>query len=168
MISSAQFRDALRHFPAGVTIVTSRVGELVHGMTVSAFTSVSTAPPLIAIVIDQAHTISPMLSGEGACFAVNILAEEQAALSNRFAFLKDEDRFQAGQWTRAVTGAPVLADAVAWLDCEVRSHHPAGTHTIFVGDVMASSVARPEAAPLVYWNRDYRRVVPFELGEGTE
>jgi flavin reductase (DIM6/NTAB) family NADH-FMN oxidoreductase RutF len=54
------------------------------------------------------------------------------------------------------TGAPVLADALAWLDCTIHSRHVAGTHTLYIGRVEASSTPRGEARPLVYWNRDYR------------
>lgn len=163
-IPSEAFRDALRLFPAGVTLVTTRTADgRVHGMTVSAFASVSPKPPLIVVSIDHEHTMHALLqeglgSGDGAAFAVNILAEDQQQLSNRFAFIKDEDRFDEGEWTSARTGAPVLADALAWLDCRVHSHHQAGTHTLYVGEVAASKVARGDERPLVYWNRGYRHL----------
>lgn len=154
-ITSDQFREALRHFPAGVTIVTIKAGEEIHGLTVSAFASVSPEPPLIAIIIDQRHHAHDLLGQEGTVFAVNILRQDQTELSNRFAW-HNEDRFGAGDWTTAVTGAPVLADALAWLDCTIHSRTAAGTHTIFVGHVQASAVPTPDTPPLLYWNRDYR------------
>lgn len=157
-ISSEDYRNALRHFPAGVTIVTMRSGEKVHGLTVSAFASVSPEPPLVAVIIDRRHSGYSMLEEEGAVFAVNILAQDQMELSNRFAWVKDQDRFALGQWTTAATGAPVLADALAWLDCTIWGRHPAGTHTIYLGEVQASSQPRPGEEPLVYWNRGYRRL----------
>jgi flavin reductase (DIM6/NTAB) family NADH-FMN oxidoreductase RutF len=161
-VRSEAFRDALRHFPAGVTVVTVRAGEQVHGLTVSAFCSVSPDPPLVAVVIDQRHTAYPLLQQEGAVFAVNILHQDQVELSNRFAWLKDEDRFLAGDWRPAVTGAPVLADAVAWIDCTVRERYPAGTHAVYIGEVVASTVPRPDQPPLVYWNRGYRKLLLHE------
>lgn len=154
-ITSDAFRDALRHFPAGVTIVTIKSGEEVHGLTVSAFASVSPEPPLIMVCIDHRHHAHDLLQAEGATFAVNILREDQQELSNRFAYLKDEDRFAVGRWTVAATGAPVLEDALVWLDCTVFCHKRAGTHTIYVGEIQASSVSHPDEAPLVYWNRAY-------------
>jgi flavin reductase (DIM6/NTAB) family NADH-FMN oxidoreductase RutF len=154
-ISSEAFRDALRHFPAGVTIVTIKSGLEVHGLTVSAFASISPEPPLILVCIDHRHHAHDLFKEPGATFAVNILREDEQELSNRFAYVKDEDRFAAGQWTVAVTGAPVLEDALAWLDCTVFSHQRAGTHTIYVGEVQASSVPHAEEHPLVYWNRAY-------------
>jgi flavin reductase (DIM6/NTAB) family NADH-FMN oxidoreductase RutF len=157
-IDSEAYRDALRHFPAGVTVVTVRVGERIHGLTVSAFCSISPEPPLVAVVIDQRHTAYPLLECEDAVFAVSILAEEQYSFSDRFAWVKDEDRFDEGDWIEAATGAPILTDALAWLDCTVHARHPAGTHTIYVGEVQASAVVRPDEEPLVYWNRGYRKL----------
>ncbi|MGD8599345.1 MAG: flavin reductase family protein [Anaerolineae bacterium] len=157
-ISSEDFRDALRHFPAGVTVVTIKSDDQIHGLTVSAFASVSPDPPLIAVIIDQRHTAHALLEREGAVFAVNILRQDQIELSNRFAWVKDRDRFLEGAWTKAVTGAPVLVDALSWLDCSVYSRHPAGTHTIYVGKVEASRVPEPGEPPLIYWNRGYRQL----------
>ena len=155
-VSSEEFRDVLRHFPAGVTIVTIKSGDEIHGLTVSAFASISPEPPLIMIAIDHRHSAFELLEAEDAVFAVNILHEDQMELSNRFAWLKDEDRFDAGDWREAVTGAPVLADALAWLDCTIHGSYVAGTHTIYVGKVQACGIPRPNQPPLVYWNRGYR------------
>lgn len=159
------FKDALRHFASGVTIVTLRAGDRMHGLTVSAFASVSAEPPLIAVVINQGHQAHSLLAEEGASFAVNILGRDQEELSNRFAWLKDGDRFAAGDWQTAATGAPILADALVWLDCTIHSRVAAGTHTIFIGRVRAAGVPRPDEAPLVYWNRDYRQICGTDGGE---
>jgi flavin reductase (DIM6/NTAB) family NADH-FMN oxidoreductase RutF len=157
-VTSEDFRDTLRLFPAGVTIVTIRAGEERHGLTVSAFASVSPEPPLIAVIIDRRHKAHEMLERPGATFAVNILGEDQIELSNRFAWVKDEDRFAEGDWGTAVTGAPVLRDALAWLDCTQHSKAAAGTHTLYIGEVQATAQPRGTADPLVYWNRGYRRL----------
>lgn len=154
------FRDALRHFPAGVTLVTIRSGERVHGLTVSAFASVSPDPPLVAVMIDHAHYAHQLLEAPDAVFAVNVLGEDQAELSDRFAWGPDGERFGRGRWTSAATGAPLLEDALAWLDCRIHSRHAAGTHTLYIGEVVASGVPRPGESPLVYWNRAYRRLAP--------
>lgn len=158
MISSEEFRLALRHFPAGVTIVTIRAGERVHGLTVSAFASVSADPPMIMVIIENRHHAYTLLEETDAVFAVNILGEDQSELSNRFAWTKDEDRFAMGNWSQAETGAPILVDALAWLDCRIHARYPAGSHTIYVGTVEASNVPLAEAPPLIYWNRGYRKL----------
>lgn len=166
MISPDDFKNALRHFPAGVTIVTIRSGEQVHGLTVSAFASVSASPPMVMVIIEQRHHAHALLEEEGAVYAVNILGEEQSELSNRFAWTK-EDRFAEGNWTTAATGAPILEDALAWLDCRIHARYPAGSHTIYVGEVQASNVPVPEAPPLIYWNRGYRKITVENEGEKT-
>jgi flavin reductase (DIM6/NTAB) family NADH-FMN oxidoreductase RutF len=157
-IQPDDFRNALRHFPSGVTIVTIRSGERVHGLTVSEFASVSAEPPLILIMINGNHQAHSLLEEEDAVFAVNILGQDQAELSNRFAWVKDQDRFAEGAWGQATTGAPILENALAWLDCTILSRTQAGTHTIYVGEVKAVGVPRPDQDPLVYWNRDYRHL----------
>jgi flavin reductase (DIM6/NTAB) family NADH-FMN oxidoreductase RutF len=141
-----------------VTVVTIKSGEQCHGLTVSAFASVSPDPPLIAVIIDHRHRAYALLEREGAVFAVNILRQSQIRLSDRFAWVENEDRFLEGSWTTAVTGAPLLTDALAWLDCTIVGRHTAGTHTIYVGEVQASGVPQPDEAPLVYWNRGYRQL----------
>jgi flavin reductase (DIM6/NTAB) family NADH-FMN oxidoreductase RutF len=160
--TSDQYRDVLRHFASGVTIVTILADGERHGLTVSAFASISPDPPLILVAIDHRHTADGLLQKPGAVFAVNLLAHDQSALSNRFAWLKDGDRFAEGSWTTATTGAPVLADALAWLDCTVQSLHDAGTHTLCIGAVQAAGVPRPDTLPLVYWNRGYRQLLEEE------
>ena len=157
-ISTSDFRDALRFYAGGVCLVTSEQDGVRRGMTVSAFVSVSASPPLVAVVIDQAHTINALLAQDAACFAVSMLSEGQRQLADRFAFVKDEDRFLEGCWQAAETGAPVLADALAWLDCRVAGRTVAGSHTIFLGSVVASRVLATEQRPLLYWNRDYRSI----------
>lgn len=157
-ITSEQFREALRHFPAGVTIVTIKAPSQTkpHGLTVSAFASISPEPPLVMVAIDHRASGRELLEEEGAVFAVNILAQEMSELSNRFAWIKDEDRFAMGNWGTAVTGAPVLQDALAWLDCTIHNRYEAGTHTIYIGQVVASGCPRSGDPPLIYWNRGYR------------
>lgn len=157
-ISAQEYRDVLRHFPGGVTLVTTRAGERIHGMTVSAFASVSAEPPRVLVVIDRNHSMSPLLLAEGAIFAVNFLAEGQDELSQHFATAPEDQRFARGAWSRASTGAPVLDEGLAWLDCRVIERLESGSHTIFIGAVEASRINRPDQTPLIYWNRGYRRI----------
>jgi len=159
-IGSEEYRDALRHFPSGVTIVTIHTphSDQPHGLTVSAFASVSPKPPLIMVAIDHRSRAHELLEQEGAVFAVNILGQDQVDLSNRFAWVRDEDRFTDGEWNTAFTGAPILKNALAWLDCTVYARYSAGTHSIYIGEVQASNVPRTDEPPLLYWNRGYRHL----------
>jgi len=157
-VDADAFRDALRFFPSGVTVVTIRSAGRIHGLTVSAFASISPDPPLVGVFIDHRHGAHAMLQKPGARFAVSFLAEEQRSLSERFAWSPDDERFDEGRWLDEGVDAPVLADALAWLRCSIDSTHVAGTHTLYVGRVESIGRPRPGERPLVYWNRTYRRL----------
>jgi flavin reductase (DIM6/NTAB) family NADH-FMN oxidoreductase RutF len=156
-VEPTAFREALSQWASGVAIVTSRVGDRVHGMTVSAFCSVSLEPPLVLVCADKASDTQALIA-EAGIFAVNILATGQDALSNRFASKKDEHRRFEGLAThRGVTGAPLLDECVISLDCEVEASHEAGDHVIYVGRVEALSEAAKDE-PLLYHRHRYRSV----------
>lgn len=156
--SPEAFKATLRQLAASVSVVTVRVGDRRHGLTVSAFSPISLEPPLVAVMIDSNHTAHGLLETEGAVLAVNVLNDTQRELSERFAWLKDGDRFAVGDWTTEVTGAPILADACAWLDCTIHDRARAGTHTIFICRVRASRVPDSDALPLVYQDGGYRQL----------
>jgi flavin reductase (DIM6/NTAB) family NADH-FMN oxidoreductase RutF len=157
-VSSERFRQALGHWASGVAIVTSRAGDRVHGMTVSAFSSVSLDPPLVLVCAEKTSETYAVIA-EAGFFAVNILSSEQRDLSNRFASKKDEHRRFVGLETReAVTGAPLLHGCLAHLDCQVVATHDAGDHVIYVGSVEAAEQAEEDAArePLLHFQSAYR------------
>ena len=148
------FKKALRGWASGVTVVTSRAGDKVHGMTVSAFSSVSADPPLVLVCANRASTTHGIIE-EGGVFAVNILAEHQQEVSNVFASSKYEDsRLERVGWTEGATGAPIIDEALASLECRVRSAHHEGSHTIYIGHV--ESVHASDADPLLYYKGGYR------------
>lgn len=151
-----QFRDALARWASGVTIVTAADGERIHGMTVSAFSSVSLDPPLVLICADKSSNTLGVIEA-GRCFAVNVLRAGQEALSNRFASKKDEHRrFEDVEWSTGATGAPLLAGVLATLDCRVVAAHDSGDHVIYVGGVESAEVG--EGTPLVYYQAGYHTV----------
>ena len=154
-IQSDAFRETLSQYASGVTIITVKAGDEIHGLTASAFASVSADPPLIAIFVNHKGHAHELFERSDAVFAVNFLREHHESLSNRFAFSKEE-KFAEGDWTTATTGAPILADALAWLDCTVYSRVSMGSHSIYVGEIQATEVLHPGETPLIYWNRDYR------------
>jgi flavin reductase (DIM6/NTAB) family NADH-FMN oxidoreductase RutF len=150
-----ELKQVLSHWASGVAIVTSRAGERVHGMTVSAFSSVSLDPPLVLVCADKTSKTHPVIAA-GRVFAVNILSRDQVGLSERFAAKKDEDRrFEGVPWESGKTGAPLLPGSLAILECRVVAAHEAGTHVIYVGRV---EDLRPPGGgePLVYYARAYR------------
>jgi len=151
----AIFRSVLGRFASGVTVLTTRDedgGD--HGMTASAFCSVSLEPPLVLACIDRAATLWPMLHDVGRRFGISILAEEQEALSRRFA--GDDERFAGVGFARGPAGSALLDDAVAHLECTVYAVHDAGDHAIVVGHVDHVGV-RADGAPLLYYRSGYGR-----------
>ena len=155
-VTPDEFRDALGRWASGVTIVTSRSGERVHGMTVSAFSSVSLDPPLVLVCADKSSDTCTLIAESGV-FAVNILAHGQDALSQRFAAQVDEARrFEGIAVESAVTGAPLLR-GLASLDCTLVAAHDAGDHVIYIGRVEALRHS-PDAQPLLYYRGAYRKL----------
>lgn len=157
-IAADLYKHVMRHFPSGVTVVTLRAGEEIHGLTVSAFCSVSLEPPLVLVCIGT-DLYSHAMMERGKCFAVNFLSQDDADLSDRFAGRIPEitDRFAGLSYFTAITGAPILERCVAYLDCTVYAAYPGGDHTIYVGLVEAAGIQR-QAPPLVYYQGNYRRL----------
>ena len=115
-IDADEFRVAMSLWPSGVTIVTSRVGEQIHGMTVSDFSGVSLEPPL-AVVCAAKSSVTTGLIEEARCFGVNVLRLDQDALANKFASKKYEFKlFEVVEIFEAKTGAPLLREADVNLD----------------------------------------------------
>ena len=149
----AELKDAYARWATGVTIVTARAGDRIHGMTVSAFTEVSLEPPLVLVCIDRRASTQPIIA-EGGCFAVNILARDQEPLAQRFASDGAEDcRFAGLHCEAGVTGAPLLVGSVASLDCRLETTHEAGDHTIYVGEVVGLQLS--DGDPLLFYDRAY-------------
>lgn len=153
------FKSVLRRWASGVTIVTTRAGERVFGMTASAFSSVSLDPPLVLVCIEKkAHTLPWIV--ESGVFAVNVLADDQQELSTRFATEGNESvRFEGVACRSGPTGAPWLPDTLAVLDCRVTAAHDAGDHFIYVGTVEAAEFAA-EREPLLHYDARYRALAP--------
>ena len=154
-IGADEFRSALSRFPSGVTVVTTRDREGVfHGITVSSFASLSLEPPLILVCIEKT-TGSHYALQESEFFVVNVLAEGQENLSNRFAS-QISDRFDGVDFRLGLGDVPVLENVLATLECRLAYAHEGGDHTIFVGLVEKSEVKSEK--PLVYWHGDYRKL----------
>ncbi len=163
---TSTFKEAMSRFATGVTIVTTKDGETVHGLTASAFCSLSLEPPLVLVCVARTIRSHDMIARAGN-FAVNILNATQRPLGERFAGLIPdvEDRFEGLTYTSAVTGAPILPDVLAWVDCRVWAAYDGGDHTIFVGEVLAAGVNDPLQAPLLYFHRHWAELgLPGEEG----
>ncbi len=152
-VTASEFRSALRHFPAGVTVVTTRDQDgRPRGLTASAFTSVSLDPPLVLVCIDRQASAYPAFEAYG-WFAVNVLARHQESLSRQFASTVP-DKFAGVAYREGRARLPLLEDVVAALECRVVHRYAGGDHTIFVGQVEGVSIAG--GPPLVYFRGAYR------------
>ncbi|WP_330287211.1 flavin reductase family protein [Streptomyces sp. NBC_00576] len=135
-----RLREVMSRFATGVTVLTVG-GEHLHAMTANAFSSVSLDPPAVLCGIGHSAVMHDSLTDAGH-FAVNILGAHQEALARHFA---DKSRvlgaaqFEQVDWRAGEhTGAPLLDDSVAWLECELTEAHSFGDHTIFIGTVLAA------------------------------
>ncbi len=146
----------MRRFPTGVTILTVRDGDRIHGMTANSFTSVSLDPTLVLVCITKGSTTHKLVSRAGN-FAMNILSAQQEHLAKRFAKQAAQpiDPFADIAHHRAATGAPILDDCVAYLDSRVVAAHDAGDHTIFIGQVQAAGLANARTSPLFWLDGKY-------------
>ena len=148
-------RRIFGRFATGVTVVTTRRGEQLHGMTANAVTSLSLDPPLVLVAVDRRAAMHPALH-KGQCFALNILGEEHEHLSRRFAMSGPKDLSDLNL-TTSVTGAPILADAIGWVDCRITQVLPGGDHDIFVGEILAGEHTE-QGRPLLYFAGRYRKL----------
>jgi len=150
------FRDALGSFATGIAVVTACApdGEFV-GLTVNSFNSVSLEPPLVLWSLDLA---SPSLDAfrDASHYVVNILAADQAEVSQRFA-TRQPDKFGDLQLCVGQGGAPLLHGCCAWFECVNETRYPGGDHLIFLGRVERFS-RDPGRLPLLYHGGRYRHL----------
>jgi flavin reductase (DIM6/NTAB) family NADH-FMN oxidoreductase RutF len=151
-------RQAMRHWATGLAIFAAQHAEIKHGMTVSSFTSVTLDPPMVLASI-QKDARTYKLAEKSGCFAITILSEDQQYISERFAghTPDEEDRFAGLQTETLVTGAPFIVGGLAYFDCKIINRVDFASHTIFIGEILATK-DNNNAGPLIYYNRAYRRL----------
>lgn len=159
MIEPSEFRRVMGHFSTGVAVVTSRRPDhSLCGLTANAICSVSLRPTLVLVCVERvAHTHDCIL--EAGAFAINVLgAQSGERLARRFAAWEADDKFTDVRHRTHRTGAPVLEEALAWVDCTLTEALPAGDHSIFLGEVAAADAR--DGIPLAYYRGGYGRFVP--------
>jgi len=156
MIDESEFRRVIGHFATGVAVVTTcREDGSAAGLTVSAVASVSLDPTLVLVCVDRVSDTHAWMERAG-YFAANVLEEGRGeTLARRFSGGGAEEKFRGVAWHPERTGAPVLDDALAWLDCRIAAALPGGDHTIFVGEVLSADAR--EGTPLLYYRGGYGR-----------
>ena len=154
MVDENRFRDVMSRLVTGVALVTSRLDGSVHVLTVNAVNSVSLNPPLVLVCLDRSGNSHDPVIASGS-FAVSVLASDQEKMAHRFARGTHRERFAGIEFRDSSSGSPVLPDALAWLDCAIRAVHPAGDHSIVVGEVLGCGAG--EGDPLVFFRGEYGR-----------
>ncbi|MFE7129976.1 flavin reductase family protein [Streptomyces sp. NPDC057638] len=158
----ARFRQVLGHFATGVTVITTRDADGPAGFACQSFSALSLTPPLVVFLVGRASTTWPRIERTGV-FCVSVLGAGQEELCRSFA-VSGGDKFTGVPHRPApATGAPVLAGAVAWIDCRVQEVHEGGDHLIVVGRVEALAAAPdlPDPPdPLLFHRGRFRRLGP--------
>ena len=157
VVTVEEFRTAMRALPAGISVITTGTGEAASGIVVSSLTSISAEPPLVGFFINQSSSCYPVLLESGR-FVANVIGEEHSEVMT--SFLKrpqGQERFTVGNWREGYASLPVLADALASLECEIVFTQLIGTHRMVVGKIR--KVACGAASPVVHFNAVTHRVV---------
>jgi flavin reductase (DIM6/NTAB) family NADH-FMN oxidoreductase RutF len=155
-LDAAQFRRTMGQLVTGVSVVAVRTADGGLGMTASSVASLSLEPPLLLVCVGREAAIhDPILAADR--FGVSVLAAQQDRLARRFAD-RERQRLTAGELVLSPGGAPVLAEALARIECQHRSHFSAGDHSIVIGLLGWSETG--EGWPLCYFQSQYA-----ELGE---
>jgi flavin reductase (DIM6/NTAB) family NADH-FMN oxidoreductase RutF len=152
-IERNELRRVMGHFATGVTVITtiSKNGTP-YGLTANAFTSVSLDPPLLLISVDKKAESYPYFE-ESKVFTVNILSEEQEALSRKFA-ASGGDKFQGVAYHVGANGVPILDGVLTYLECKLYASYEGGDHTLFLGEIEQAETK--EVRPLLFYRGGYR------------
>jgi flavin reductase (DIM6/NTAB) family NADH-FMN oxidoreductase RutF len=158
-VSQSEFRKAMASFATGVTVITVDHEGEVHGMTANAFASVSLDPMLVLVCVDHKARTHTHLHARKR-FGVNVLAEDQRAVSEYYADPNPDHRYAEreakARFDRTQHGTPVLHGALAYLECRLHTAQDAGDHTIFIAEV--EDVVVRAGDPLLYFRSEYRKI----------
>ena len=157
-IDESEFRRILGHWATGVAVATATAPDgRPCGLTANAFCSVSLEPPLILVCVEHDADSHDCIRAAGT-FAINILNDQNERLARHFAGDNHDEKFAGVAWRVGAAGAPILDDALAWVECRLHAEHPGGDHTIFVGAVTGGDAG--DGAPLVYYRGGYGGMKP--------
>lgn len=154
--SESAFREAMRHLPAGVCVISVGEGAERTGLTATSVSSLSVDPPTMLVSVNRASSSYEALTRHRA-FGVNVLAAGHHAVANAFAGhagARGAERYAAGRWLTLTSGVCVLSDAVAAFDCEVEERIERHSHAIVIGRVRGLLIPGGPSA-LVYWRGEF-------------
>ncbi len=162
-IEPARFREALGHYASGITVISTHIDGEPIGFTCQSFYSVSMNPPLVSFSIKSSSYSYPKIRKAGR-FTVNILSDEQVAISNQFA-KASTDKWRGIDWEASPLGNPIIANSLYWIDCQIHAELIAGDHVIVIGEVKALPLKENTyAQPLLYFKGQYGNLAAFPAG----
>ncbi len=145
-------RRVLWSMPSGLYVIGSRAGDRRNGMTLNWATQVSFDPKLILVSIERG-AVTHDLMVEGGVFSLNLVDREDRAIVRKFTKPVEVDlearTLNGFPFHDGRSGAPILDQAVAYVDCEIRDRHEVGGHTMFVGEVVDAGFQKPEDTPVL-------------------
>src|SRR5215469_4217652 len=150
-----EFRRAMGCFATGVTIITVDYDGQVQGMTANAFASVSLDPMLVLVCVDQKTKTHAHLHARKR-FGINVLAEDQRAISEHYADPDRVEPWDGARFDRTRDGTPVLNGALAYLECHLQNAQDAGDHTIFIAEV--EDIVVHSGRPLLFFGSEYHKI----------
>jgi 3-hydroxy-9,10-secoandrosta-1,3,5(10)-triene-9,17-dione monooxygenase reductase component len=157
-LESERLRHVLGRYPTGVAVITAQAPSGPIGMAVNSFTSVSLDPPLVLFCPAHSSTTWPKLR-RAASLAVNVLSAEQGEISALFA-RRGADRFTEMSWSPGENGAPLIEDALGWMECTVESEQEAGDHWVVVARIERLGVHTTIDEPLIFFGGRYYPGLP--------
>lgn len=157
-IDSPSLRYALGRFASGITVITGMVDDIPTGFTCQSFYSVSLNPPLVSFCVMKTSKSWPGIRLSGR-FTVNVLAEEQQAVSDAFA-KSGSDKWKHVDWATYPSGKAIITETLMWLDCSLYSEHELGDHFLVIGKVEEMSPVDwdRQRNPLIYFGGQYRQL----------
>lgn len=161
-VTAPPLRAVMSRFATGVVVLTV-AGDHPNAMTANAFTSLSLDPPTVLACVARTATMHASITATRR-FGVSLLSAGQEDVARRFADSsrpRGRELFSSvGVRPGPVTGSPLLDGALAWLECELAQDHEGGTHSIFVGRVLAAELGADDATSMVYMGGKFRRPLP--------
>ena len=153
-MSSSQFRDAMARLPAGVVIVSTKLGEEYRGLTATSLVSISLEPPMVLVGLERESATRAAIL-ETRAFNVSLLTRSQEFLADRFAGRAPavDPRWAYVPHRLGLNRIPRVDGCCAWLEGRLTQSHRAGDHDIFVGEVEAANIGSGE--PLILWDRTF-------------
>ena len=151
---SSEIKNVLDLLTHGVYIIGVKHGSKINGMTAAWINQVSSQPPMVSVAVGKSHYTSELIS-KAKSFSVNILSPNQMELARKCGFTsgRNQDKLQEEEITYQATGAPILTNCAAYLDCKLSHQFEVGDHILFIGTVIKANIKNQSV--LIFRSSDF-------------